>query len=140
MLMRRSWVKLRFEVTNPGIWLFHCHVLTHMMDSMEVAFNFLPDEQPPLPDKVRQCGPCEIWNRKEEREALEALASGSLLAEEEDDQTRADVVLSETAFVGALVGTAIGAAGMAVGMMVLFRKKQMPESTSEFQPLTQDYW
>jgi FtsP/CotA-like multicopper oxidase with cupredoxin domain len=142
MIMRRSWAKIRFEVTNPGVWLMHCHVLTHMMDSMEVAFNFLPDEQPPLPDKVRQCGPCEIWNRAEEAEALKAIASGHMLEEDDDDQGH-NVVLSEFQLAGALVGTATLGAVFAMGMMALAKKKQNAKHNageSGFQPLTQDDW
>jgi hypothetical protein len=111
MIMRRSWAKIRFEVNNPGIWIFHCHVLTHMMDGMEMAFNFLPDEHPPIPDKVRQCGPCEIWNRKE-----------TVVGDEAEEGE--DVVMSEAALAGVIAGTAGIAAGAgALGALSMWRKK-----------------
>jgi FtsP/CotA-like multicopper oxidase with cupredoxin domain len=128
IVVRRSWVKLRFEVTNPGVWLFHCHVLTHMMDKMEVAFNFLPDEQLPLPDKVDSCGPCEIWNRQEAREALEALET-----EEEND-----VVLSQPGLVGVIFGSTLAGGILAVGMLTFLRRSQQaPNLDMQIRPLTE---
>lgn len=35
---RRGYVVLRFLADNPGIWMFHCHVLFHMASGMTMAF------------------------------------------------------------------------------------------------------
>ncbi len=83
------------------------------MDGMEMAFNFLPNEHPPIPDKVRQCGPCEIWNRKE------TVVTSSDEAEEDED-----VVMSQAALAGVIAGTAGIAAGAgALGAVSMWRKK-----------------
>jgi hypothetical protein len=87
-----------------------------MMDGMEMAFNFLPDEHPPIPDKVRQCGPCEIWNRKETVVSDEA--------EEDETEEEEDVVMSAAALAGVIAGTAGIAAGAgALGAVSMWRKK-----------------
>lgn len=33
-----GWVLLRFVADNPGVWLFHCHVLWHSEAGMAMQF------------------------------------------------------------------------------------------------------
>lgn len=41
---RRGYVVLRFLADNPGIWMFHCHVLFHMASGMTMGFLVGGDE------------------------------------------------------------------------------------------------
>ena len=36
---RRGYVIVRFLADNPGIWMFHCHVLFHMASGMTMGFH-----------------------------------------------------------------------------------------------------
>lgn len=36
---RRGYAVLRFRADNPGIWMFHCHVLWHQASGMSMAFE-----------------------------------------------------------------------------------------------------
>lgn len=36
---RRGYVVLRFLADNPGIWMFHCHILWHQASGMAMAFE-----------------------------------------------------------------------------------------------------
>ncbi|KAH0844209.1 Laccase-1 [Fonsecaea pedrosoi] len=44
-----TWMVLRYQVTNPGAFLFHCHVQTHMAGGMAVAFLDGVDDWPEVP-------------------------------------------------------------------------------------------
>ena len=37
---------LRFVASNPGVWHFHCHLLFHMMDGLQMALNVAEAHQP----------------------------------------------------------------------------------------------
>lgn len=36
---RRGYAVLRFQANNPGLWMFHCHVLWHQASGMAMAFD-----------------------------------------------------------------------------------------------------
>ncbi|KAL8642498.1 MAG: hypothetical protein Q9228_000816 [Teloschistes exilis] len=44
-----SWIALRYQVTNPGAWLFHCHVETHLAGGMGMVIMDGVDKWPTLP-------------------------------------------------------------------------------------------
>ncbi|KAK2616916.1 Glc7p regulatory subunit [Conoideocrella luteorostrata] len=44
-----SWLVLRYQVTNPGPWLFHCHIETHLAGGMAVAILDGIDAWPSIP-------------------------------------------------------------------------------------------
>lgn len=44
-----SWIVLRYQVTNPGPWLFHCHIETHLAGGMAVAILDGIDAWPEVP-------------------------------------------------------------------------------------------
>ncbi|KEF58555.1 uncharacterized protein A1O9_06481 [Exophiala aquamarina CBS 119918] len=44
-----TWMVLRYEVVNPGPFLFHCHVQTHVAGGMAVAFLDGVDDWPEVP-------------------------------------------------------------------------------------------
>lgn len=39
LVPRRGYAVLRFKADNPGIWMFHCHVLWHQSSGMSMAFE-----------------------------------------------------------------------------------------------------
>ncbi|RJE19619.1 hypothetical protein PHISCL_08037 [Aspergillus sclerotialis] len=44
-----SWLVLRYQVINPGPWLFHCHIETHLAGGMAVAILDGVDAWPEVP-------------------------------------------------------------------------------------------
>lgn len=36
---RRGYAVLRFRADNPGVWLFHCHVMWHLAGGMAMLFD-----------------------------------------------------------------------------------------------------
>ncbi|OJJ51097.1 hypothetical protein ASPZODRAFT_56502 [Penicilliopsis zonata CBS 506.65] len=44
-----SWIALRYQVTNPGPWLFHCHIEIHLSGGMAVAILDGVDVWPEVP-------------------------------------------------------------------------------------------
>lgn len=47
---------LRYEVVNPGPFLFHCHMQTHMSGGMALAFLDGVDQWPELPEEYANGG------------------------------------------------------------------------------------
>ncbi|KAK4310942.1 hypothetical protein Pmani_017529 [Petrolisthes manimaculis] len=48
---------IRFWATNPGYWLFHCHISFHMEVGMGLIFKVGDDSMiPPVPEKFPRCG------------------------------------------------------------------------------------
>jgi FtsP/CotA-like multicopper oxidase with cupredoxin domain len=45
----KSWMVLRYQVTNPGPWLFHCHLGTHLAGGMAMAILDGVDDWPTVP-------------------------------------------------------------------------------------------
>lgn len=46
----RGFIKFRFRATNPGYWIFHCHLEFHIMTGMKLIFtvgNSTDITQPP---------------------------------------------------------------------------------------------
>lgn len=62
-LWRRSWAVIRFRATNPGTWLFHCHMEQHIPTGQVMALNIKPNEQPAIPSDVPTEGPCPVWSK-----------------------------------------------------------------------------
>lgn len=46
-----TWMVLRYEVTNPGAFLFHCHIQTHMSGGMAIAMMDGVDDWPTVPEQ-----------------------------------------------------------------------------------------
>ena len=44
-----SWIVLRYQVTNPGPWMFHCHIETHLMGGMAMVIMDGVDKWPRVP-------------------------------------------------------------------------------------------
>ncbi|RHZ59047.1 uncharacterized protein CDV56_108430 [Aspergillus thermomutatus] len=40
----RGYAVLRFRAENPGVWLFHCHILWHLANGMAMVVDVMSDE------------------------------------------------------------------------------------------------
>jgi FtsP/CotA-like multicopper oxidase with cupredoxin domain len=38
---RRGYAVLRFRADNPGVWLFHCHVMWHLAGGMAMIVDVM---------------------------------------------------------------------------------------------------
>ncbi|EGE06075.1 multicopper oxidase [Trichophyton equinum CBS 127.97] len=47
------WMVLRYQVTNPGPWLFHCHFEIHLAGGMGMVILDGVDKWPPVPEEYR---------------------------------------------------------------------------------------
>jgi hypothetical protein len=50
-----NWVALRFVASNPGVWFFHCHLLSHQVMGMGFTVVTQPDKLPDLDDNLLSC-------------------------------------------------------------------------------------
>ena len=50
-----NWVAIRFVANNPGVWLFHCHILSHLVMGMGFTMLVQPDLLEEPSDSVRYC-------------------------------------------------------------------------------------
>ena len=60
---RRGYAVLRFLADNPGIWMFHCHILWHQASGMAMGFQVGGSESygfvsPPSDGRNRTCKLC----------------------------------------------------------------------------------
>ncbi|KAL4931773.1 Cupredoxin [Aspergillus undulatus] len=53
-LVPSGWRAWRIRVTSPGVWMYHCHVLQHMVMGMQTVFTFGDRE-----DIIAQSGPVD---------------------------------------------------------------------------------
>ncbi|KAK3713673.1 Multicopper oxidase ctb12 [Vermiconidia calcicola] len=51
-----TWTVIRYRVENPGVWLFHCHVQTHLSGGMGMVIMDGVDSYPEVPPEYRE------WN------------------------------------------------------------------------------
>ena len=49
MLQQTVWVVVRYQVVNPGPWLFHCHIQTHLQGGMAIVLMDGVDRWPVVP-------------------------------------------------------------------------------------------
>ncbi|XP_061163506.1 uncharacterized protein LOC133172595 isoform X2 [Saccostrea echinata] len=58
---------IRFHATNPGFWLFHCHIAFHMEMGMSMVIQVgEPEQMPRPPPNFPRCGD---WTPKEQAES-----------------------------------------------------------------------
>ena len=48
------WMMLRYQVVNPGPFILHCHIETHLSNGMAIALLDGIDEWPQVPAGVDQ--------------------------------------------------------------------------------------
>ncbi len=44
-----AWMVVRYHVTNPGAWMLHCHIQSHLIGGMSVAIQDGVDKWPTVP-------------------------------------------------------------------------------------------
>lgn len=44
VVLGTSWVVIRFESDNPGVWLIHCHINWHLIGGLGASIIEAPDE------------------------------------------------------------------------------------------------
>ncbi|KAL4433040.1 hypothetical protein ABPG77_006467 [Micractinium sp. CCAP 211/92] len=54
-LPQSGWVVLRFKADNPGVWIFHCHLLWHQYMGQMVMLAEAVDELPDRPKGLPRC-------------------------------------------------------------------------------------
>ena len=52
-LLGGYWIVLRYQVNNPGPWLFHCHMELHQMGGMAIAILDGVDVWPEVPSEYQ---------------------------------------------------------------------------------------
>ncbi|KAI1263856.1 multicopper oxidase [Xylariaceae sp. FL1019] len=69
-------VVVQMDVTNPGVWPFHCHIAWHASAGFFSQMVFLPDEikQYSLPDSVGQT--CKDWDTFTKKAVVDQIDSG----------------------------------------------------------------
>lgn len=48
-----TWLAVRYKVENPGAWMLHCHIQSHLNGGMAVIILDGVDEWPDVPDEFR---------------------------------------------------------------------------------------
>jgi len=51
-----TWTAVRYHVTNPGAWLMHCHIQTHMVGGMSMVIQDGIDKWPKVPKEYLDYG------------------------------------------------------------------------------------
>lgn len=51
-----TWTAVRYHVTNPGAWLIHCHISTHLMGGMSMVIQDGIDHWPTVPPEYLAFG------------------------------------------------------------------------------------
>ncbi|KAK7465076.1 hypothetical protein BaRGS_00037734, partial [Batillaria attramentaria] len=65
MIPNHHYAIIRFRADNPGIWFFHCHIESHLMQGKAfVLQDGDVSDFPPLPDVFPRCGGYGSHNAK----------------------------------------------------------------------------
>lgn len=51
-----TWTAVRYHVTNPGAWMLHCHIQTHLMGGMAMVIQDGVDHWPTVPPEYLAYG------------------------------------------------------------------------------------
>jgi hypothetical protein len=89
-----TWMILRYQVVNPGPFLFHCHIETHMANGMAVALLDGVDAWPQVPageDQSPDAGQVSGQSTSQDQGAGQAQASGQ---EQAGDQGESETMSS----------------------------------------------
>ena len=46
---------IRFKADNPGLWLFHCHTFSHLLEGQSVLLDVSDKGVPPVPPNFPTC-------------------------------------------------------------------------------------
>ena len=62
MLPSFGWLLVAFETTNPGSWLFHCHIAWHISEGLSAQFLERIDDIPKSMNLNDLNENCRNWN------------------------------------------------------------------------------
>jgi L-ascorbate oxidase len=111
-----GWVTLRMKVTNPGMWLFHCHIAWHTEMGMSLVFDAASElVTTKYPSDMGLCGTAP--------ERVAALSDSS------DEDPKNDDDKSEELSRGALIGITISVtfvvtAGLLAALLFFWKRLQ----------------
>ncbi|KAB1200095.1 putative laccase-9 [Morella rubra] len=94
-LPKKGWVALRFRASNPGVWLWHCHLDRHLSWGMDTVFIYRHGVHQPRnpwsdgPEYITQC-PIEPGSNFT-YEVIFSIEEGTLWWHAHSDWTRASV-------------------------------------------------
>lgn len=120
-----GWITLRFEVTNPGMWLLHCHVAWHATMGMGVMFDAASELVGKYPDDMALCG-----------SAPERVATMSEYQSEGKSDTK-DENYSKSDLLAAILSTFFGTIVLGIIVILIFfmtRSRPSSKPLAVYQP------
>ena len=109
-----GWEAVRFNASNPGLWIFHCHVEWHLSLGMAVVFDVnsksLWSQKNGLPDNYGYC--CQITDK----------TSNPWVDESDDscDSKKGKVIMTTAHFIIMVVFSCLGAFIIGIFMPFLY--------------------
>ncbi|PSN72920.1 extracellular dihydrogeodin oxidase/laccase-like protein [Corynespora cassiicola Philippines] len=75
-LRPKGWMVMQYNLDNPGVWPFHCHIAWHLSMGMYVNLMENPEkiDQSVIPGVVKQT--CDAWNKYTDTHIVEQIDSG----------------------------------------------------------------
>lgn len=68
---------VQFDLDNPGVWPFHCHIAWHVSGGLQVTYVERPDDIRKLNIPVEKWGECETWNAYTNHNVVDQIDSGT---------------------------------------------------------------
>ncbi|KAL9951973.1 hypothetical protein ACROYT_G044736 [Oculina patagonica] len=87
---------VRFRTTNPGYWLFHCHVMLHHFEGMLLIFNVSHEDHPPVPRGFPTCQSFDIGHEEFRKNLEESKKKRQEGSENGEKKTSVDETQEET--------------------------------------------
>ncbi|OAA65495.1 laccase [Niveomyces insectorum RCEF 264] len=76
MLPSFGWLLVAFEATNPGAWVFHCHIAWHASEGLSAQFLEQPSKIRQAMDLNAVSGNCANWRTYEPTDPFQQTDSG----------------------------------------------------------------
>ena len=113
-----GWTAVRFNASNPGLWIFHCHIEWHLSLGMAVVFDVdsksLWSQKNGLPDDYGYCG--QITDKTTNPWAVEN--DDSVDSVDSCDSKKDKVIMTTTHFIIMIVFSCLGA--FIIGILMPF--------------------
>lgn len=76
MLPSLGWLLVAFEATNPGAWLFHCHIAWHISEGLSAQFLEQPSKIRGAMDLNALTNTCDSWREYAPHDPFQQTDSG----------------------------------------------------------------
>ncbi len=76
MLPSFGWLLVAFETTNPGAWLFHCHIAWHISEGLSSQFLERRKDIPSAMDLHAVTDNCNNWHEYYPKDPFKQTDSG----------------------------------------------------------------